>query len=1171
MINIPNTVSENDREEWLLADYLIKKVTMKASGAADNECCYNYPRDVYFIGNLRPRDDSEGSLSSRDLMQKLAPSAFGSEFVLDGVRNVITINVELSWDCFYRTFPTYQQQREWLRSRTNEDVVQNEENTNTDQDIQGEETDETLNISPSDRQDERMPREDLFIRFKKVHSVTNGIIVLNKSRVDNSWSIDTSDVENNLNVTFLQLYTTINSDPERIRLRNATQLFTLPGEALNSIEQFNQFLNGLRVEVDPRWNWEIICEVSLRGDITNEIVLLIQFVNASSFNEADKSREPYIFNSELKFQFENDVVKPFELELAPKSFRYNRNLWGRGFNCGLEKISDTIYLTTHTPIYTQFRYKTRNDPPARFEDLATDPIPVLRTILKSMQDYLETWDEQEIIFQNEFGTLWNQYSEEYHLDRRKFEEEIKRYEDGLYLVENDQDILLAFKLANEAFRRAGIDRNGNPKKDRWRLFQIVFLVIQLPGIAALNPKYIQYVNDREFVDIIYFPTGGGKTEAYLAVLIFHCFYDRLRGKTAGVTCWIRFPLRLLTIQQTQRIADIIGISELVRSEQIDKRLSGDKIYPFSVGYFVGAEATPNDLKPPENGRGMDPNWSIAIDPRERQRWKRVVTCPSCKTNTVSVDFDEAAVRVIHRCSNKGCSFRKGVIPVYVIDNEIYRYLPTIMVGTIDKLASIGFQRKLSMVFGKVDGSCHDHGFYNDRCCQKECSNGSKLEPLKPQGISGPTLFLQDELHLLREGLGTFDSHYETFSQYLLKEAGATLPLKIIASSATIERYERQVEHLYGKSPTLARVFPGIGPTLRKSFYAQTEDYPQRIFVGILPHNKTIFNAILEILEYYHRNIQLLSNGTISNNPYEGRIVPSTEEWNRLLDLFYTSLSYFLSSRDLDSLKTDIESHINNFKFVNEGLMPIEIKQLTGGTSTDDVTKILEGLEKLHQPGEPHEAVLATNMVSHGVDIDRFNCMIFYGIPRQNAEYIQSSSRIGRSHIGIVFNCFHPIRERDQSHYSYFTKYHEFLGQMVEPVAINRWSAYGINKTLPGLFMGTLLQILSNREHNVRRNSYFMLSKISKMYSDRELDKEEIIQILKDAYKANIVDDERNELFDERIEEAVNLYFDNITNPGIDKTFVSDALFPKPMRSLRDIDEPIEIELDHLGSQWGNTI
>ena len=194
------------------------------------------------------------------------------------------------------------------------------------------------------------------------------------------------------------------------------------------------------------------------------------------------------------------------------------------------------------------------------------------------------------------------------------------------LIETDSDIRHAFRLTNETFRRSRGD------EARWRLFQLVFLVTQIASAVALNSRYAEHAPEREKIDIIYFPTGGGKTEAYLGAIIFHCFYDRLRGKRGGVTAWTRFPLRLLTLQQTQRAADVIGLAELVRRDETDVRLSGPGVDGFAVGYFVGEGGSPNTIEPPSNqGFGsLSPVWSQVNDATARQQWKRVVKCPACK-------------------------------------------------------------------------------------------------------------------------------------------------------------------------------------------------------------------------------------------------------------------------------------------------------------------------------------------------------------------------------------------------------------------------------------------------------------------------------------------------------------------------------------------------------------
>ena len=668
------------------------------------------------------------------------------------------------------------------------------------------------------------------------------------------------------------------------------------------------------------------------------------------------------------------------------------------------------------------------------------------------------------------------------------------------------------------------------------------------------------------VDIIYFPTGGGKTEAYLGVLVFHCFFDRLRGKCAGVTAWTRFPLRLLTLQQTQRIADIIGIAELVRREHQDPRLSGKGIAGFAVGYFVGKEGTPNELvnasKRPRPQPEERLNWSRAKDEEYRQRWKRVVTCPFCRTNTVQVDLDEKTVRVRHRCTERNCAFPDGLLPIHVIDNEIYRYLPSVIVGTIDKLAGLGNQRKFSLIFGQVTGYCTEHGYYKGKCCQKECTDANRLKKSVPEGISAPTLFIQDELHLLREGLGTFDAHYETFTQELLKKFGQTQVLKIIASSATIEAFERQVEHLYGRTREQARVFPGPGPTLGNSFYAQTQDYPQRLFYGVIPHNKTILNAILELLQYYHETLQGLQQlSKDAPNPYNGSIQPGSSGWQMLIDNYVTSLTYFLAARDLSSIHTDLENAVNK-ELHDNNFRHLEISEMSGSTSTSEVTRILEQVESsCPSPGDAPDAILATSMISHGVDVDRFNGMLFYGMPRQNAEYIQASSRIGRQHVGLVLMCLHPARERDQSHYTYFTKFHEFLGQFIEPVAINRWSKFSVQRTLPGLFMSVLLQYIANQSNESNPNRFYMLDFVKKQISSGKLSADHFIPLLEDAYGVAHPNNPAEEGFRSEIRQLVGQFLDQIIGAGSHELFVSSALIPRPMRSLRDVDEAIEIELE----------
>lgn len=1191
--------SWNQQEETKLAEFLVTQVRDKASGRSEPECVRNYPRDVYFIGNLRPyKDEPPDTVAQhghlRELLNKLSPVAFGAEFLLQPESGSVEVAITVRWACYYRIFPTLAQQREHQHqgSSINSDrsiivdgqtpacdddeedsgqIIQQEDEVifeeNERENLAAETESPEVADSPRDRRQSRTPKDSLFIRFRKISCEAVGRLVLCRNQ-QACWSVETADLQAALNKELERAQQVALNDPERVLTAGSPDAkIRVPETALASDEAYHSFMRSLDVEVIPEWCWEVRGEIwaAPRSTDPNERVLTVEFINKTPMPDDSPNTEAFLFDTEATFCFAGQEVRPFELDLAPRDFRYDRHIWGRGINCALEltenESSIHTFVTTHTPVYQQMRFITRSVPSARFDDLAQDPMPTLNRILEAMENYRRTWEHERQRYVMSNPNWEAEYGAEYDRDMYRFEDEIKHFRHGCELIRNNPDICLSFQLTNETFSRG--------TKTEWRLFQIVFLVSQIPGIVALSDPNSPFTADREQVDIIYFPTGGGKTEAYLATIVFHCFFDRLRGKAAGVTVWTRFPLRLLTLQQTQRVADVIGIAELVRLEQNDPRLVGAGVDGFAVGYFVGEGGSPNGIVNPQKYPYASVEekitWSKVNDPDVRQNWKRVVHCPSCRSATVNVEFDQAHARLIHRCTQPGCRFPQGILPVYIVDNEIYRYLPCVIVGTIDKLAGLGNQRKFAMLFGQVDGRCSQHGYYKGQCCQKDCKDQNRLQRVPPRGLSGPTLFVQDELHLLKEGLGTFDSHYETFVQQLQREFGQEQPIKIIASSATVEAFERQVNHLYGRNPTQARIFPGPGPTLGNSFYAETLVYPQRFYVGVIPHNKTIFNTILEMIEIYHREVQALQCLSMgSPNPYGGTIIPGSSEWYQLLDFYATSLTYFSANRELDSIRTDLEGDvIPNIQ--RDQLMPLEISELTGSTSTDDVSRILERLEHAASQGSSPDAILATSMVSHGVDIDRLNAMIFYGMPRQNSEYIQASSRVGRSHVGIVFNCFHPVRERDQSHYAYFLKFHEFLGQLIEPVAINRWSKFSINRTLPGLFMGVLLQLVAN--YSRESNRYYKLEFVRGKVSDGSLRAEHFIPFLEQAYGVQSPTTPGEIIFQNEIDLRVHQYLDWILSPTAEQTFVSDILIPKPMRSLRDVDEPIPIELDTIGSQW----
>lgn len=1194
-------------EETLLTEYLIARFRDIGTGASVTECSRNYPRDVYFIGNLRSvqtalRAAASGSAGQIEMQTKIAPFAMGGQFRLQAADQQVPIEVEASWAVYYRVFPTLDEQRQHLQQafpaartsrapeteaeRSAEDVDGEEVTEGEGEVIAGGEVGEdTTGVEApglgggadvptpivqrdGGRRSRRVPKDALFIKFRKVSCRAAGQIIVTRNS-SGAWAAEAVSLRDALDREMQRAVRVALADPERLKTNGGSNTkIQVPTSALQSAAAYQSFLSGLTADVVPSWTWIVDVAASVESTGSDSpLVFRLELAN-NSLDDGSPHREPFVFETHLRFTFPGSSLLPFELELAPRGFRYDRRIWGRGFNCGLERDASApqLVVSTHTPMYRQGRLTTQTVPAALFDELASAPLPVMSRILSAMEAYRQVWEQRRADFVASDPDWVTRCGQEFDRDYGRFLGEIERFREGIEILRQNGDALLAFRLTNTTFLRAGQGRN----RDRWRLFQIVFMVSQIPGIVALAAPNAAALIEREIVDIVYFPTGGGKTEAYLGTLVFHCFFDRLRGKRLGVTAWTRFPLRLLTLQQTQRIADIIGIAELVRRSQSDPRLCSPGVDGFSIGYFVGQGGSPNEIANPQSGARLSPEveaaWAKANDPREREDWKRVIYCPSCRTKSVRIDFDTGAVRLLHVCSNPSCAFPSGRLPVMIVDNEIYRYLPTIIVGTIDKLAVIGNQRKFSQLFGRVDGRCSAHGFYKGKCSQKDCQNPRLLDKAVPPNLTGPSLVIQDELHLLKEGLGTFDGHYETFLQRLRRDFGDGAPLKIIASSATVEAFERQIEHLYGRNAVQARVFPGLGPTLTESFYIETQSYPQRLYVGILPHNKTLFNAVLEVIEGYHRviaGLERLPSGTA--NPYGGVLTPASPAWLSMLDAYRTSVTYFLARPQLDSIAKDIEGDTNP-NLEQDGLPALNKLELTGSTTTDEVTRILERLET-PAPGAAPDCVLATNMISHGVDVDRLNAILFYGMPRQTAEYIQASSRVGRSHVGIVFTLLDPIRERNRSHFTYFAKYHEYLGRLVEPVAINRWARFSINRTLPGLFMAILLQRLaSSTPAGTSPERYYILDFVRQRIADGSIRAADFVSFLEAAYLVANPSSVGEMTFQGEIRLRVQQCLDQIVAAG-PLTFVSDALIPKPMRSLRDVDEPIAITLDNDGSTW----
>lgn len=811
-------------------------------------------------------------------------------------------------------------------------------------------------------------------------------------------------------------------------------------------------------------------------------------------------RDAGLFGASLEVSLSRSLWKPIELSRFRISYQVDSAVPAQGINCtpGFAETESQIHIWTEfLPIHWQKRLYAP-DFQAPFEELAQavedKDLQVLKTIHQSMEDYWTNW--QALISEKHFSENGVDNSKDAETDLAKFEEEIKRFQLGIQVLETPkyERLRRAFNLMNQTF--AEIDRKRSTKGKspyrNWRPFQIVYIVSNLAALAARQWKEDFAGNSLAQVDhaaVVHFPTGGGKSEAVMGVILTQAFFDRLRDRNWGTVAWLRYPLRLLTYQQLQRFLDTMVVADEIRRQQPDL----SKTAEFTVGYYGGRENSPNDLRNlpdelqryvPQTRKRMQeegrtpPKYPSLADvgyyvPDTIKEYRMVMRCPHCGSEHVHTFIDQDTNELRHRCGNLNGTLTENAcgreIPLYIVDEDIYSRLPTLLVGTLDKIANITFRPASRSLFGAVSHVCTVHGFATNYTCHKNsfgtCTRRN-LKPLsKPAVDPGIPLIFQDELHLLREELGTFDGHYEALIDAIHQERGALRP-RVIAATATIEGAEQQIKHLYWRDLSQ---FPERGPARGRSFYANAHnEYVTRGFVGLRPTASNPLDAAMALLQAIRAELEIIrSNPAIFKVEYNLAEL-GDDEFLKLVDDHDLCCTYVNSKNDGSDIRRSINEQVKaglreEFDEKRANAILPEAVTLSGDDDIETVKNVLKKMET-PQKGLPPESadrltdVVATSMISHGVDIDRLNLMLFYGWTSTTAEYIQASSRAGRTYPGLVFILFRPQRARERAIFDYFEKAHEYLDQMVEAVPIDRFAHNALYRTAFGLLLGRLLHI-----------------------------------------------------------------------------------------------------------------
>ena len=667
----------------------------------------------------------------------------------------------------------------------------------------------------------------------------------------------------------------------------------------------------------------------------------------------------------------------------------------------------------------------------------------------------------------------------------------------------------------------------------WRVFQLAFILMQLPALS--DPSLPRRSGDLATAQLLFFPTGGGKTEAYLGLAAYAFAIRRRQGLLetpdgpidgrSGVTVLMRYTLRLLTSQQFQRATTLVCAAELARRE--DPATWGEE--PFRIGLWVGTAVSPKRVSEAEKelerlndrgGSGAGYRFSAL----------QLGHCPWCGLPLTPGDVTIGSVagsadRVILRCSDElgQCPFSEGDgnvpdgLPVLTTDEEIYRLAPAFVIATVDKLARLAREGHAATLFGHVARRCERHGYvpypgHDSTHDFTGCTLGENGRH-QPKGelptaairpatrLRPPDLIIQDELHLITGALGTtvglFETAVETMCAWRAPDGRPARPL-LVASSATVRNVADQVRGLYGRD---VNIFPPQVLDASDTFFSRTvevdDDHPGRLYVGLSTTGVRLTAAEIQTTQTVMAGAQLLF-----------------DRLGAAADPYMTLVGYFSATRELAGMARYVQDDIQTglAKPGRDSRLPrrrgtafgaLNLGELTSRIASTDITATLDRMALTFDPGadsttakaaaaaavqagkkverreaaaNPYDVVLATSMLQVGVDVSRLGLMLVVGQPKNTAEYIQATSRVGRdaSRPGLVITLGNWARPRDLAHYEQFRHFHETFYARVEPLTVTPFSVTAIDRGLDGALVAAARVTQAgcsdglNPEHNAGR-------------------------------------------------------------------------------------------------------
>lgn len=927
------------------------------------------------------------------------------------------------------------------------------------------------------------------------------------------------------------IYNKINSGWKRIPMGNNIE-FT----DLNKRKEIKSIDDHLKVEC-----------IKKPDRVNNKTLFTLSLINIDSTGESNVRKDDQSYfqcgfkvNSEKEIMEYNKDLENLDKEEASLALLYrNKKVYAVGHGCSVSWENKDGNIELCSSIIPEYEVPMVDYMPEELRDRNLDIFKMINlsgltnydlgSLIKGLNEFCDIYGNWIKKLERKSKEIPDNLKETADRHLGKCNNVLERMREGIKLIENNEIVRKAFFLSNKAMLmqivHSGLQKNKRYPEDEnvnwpvyknrndieWRPFQLAFMLMSIKGI--FDPDSV----DRDLVDLIWFPTGGGKTEAYLGVIALTLFLRRLKNpfKGGGTVAIMRYTLRLLTAQQFQRASALICACEKIRR---DNGELGEE--EFSIGLWIGGSSTPNYLD--EALHELDQ----MVRGNKRNNKFQVLSCPWCGTSLEKDDRKNRGTwgykkgrnpkRLILFCPEEECDFnREHKLPIKVIDEDIYRTPPSLLFSTVDKFALLPWKKEVSSLFA-----------------------------LDNNNLS-PELIIQDEMHLISGPLGTIVGLYETAIDALCSEKG--IKPKILASTATVRRADDQCKALYNRD---MMQFPPPGLDDEDSFFAREipiSREPGRLYAGIMSSGKTQVTTEINLMSNLLQLIKLLD--------YDEEII----------DQFWTMTGYFNSLRELGRCSTMIHNNIKEEirRIASRKNMDTRsitrAHELTSRKKAREIPEVLEQLDKSYPDKNAINVLLATNMISVGLDIDRLGLMVVVGQPKTTSEYIQATSRVGRKNPGLVFTLYDGARSRDRSHYEKFVSYHQSFYRYVEPTSVTPFSGPARDRALHAIMVSFIRHLLGLRGDNEIRKFNSNLDGLDKI-------KEIIFERVKNISYEELPDIEKE------IEKLIN-EFEDYVEANDDITFSNrykkHLLYPyskknddyyATLQSMRNVDQPCRVNI-----------